>query len=96
MKKRMHLPPVFGCAELADFLGWSTRRVRNWCKRSEIGLQRIPCGRIEITYAQLLDKAPDVYYALLSAGAMASDTHVGKVEYLEQETCGDLRRPAET
>jgi hypothetical protein len=74
---RKRLPPVFGTAELAEFLGWPTHRVRRWCLRNGIGRRSAGRQRLEITYSQLLDRAPDVYYALLSAGAMDARVYVG-------------------
>lgn len=75
--KKKRLPPVFGTAELAELLGWSSERVRRWCVRREIGTQRAGRKHLEITYSQLLEKAPDVYYALLSAGALDASVYVG-------------------
>lgn len=74
---RKHLPPVFGTAELAAFLGWSTERVRRWCERNGIGRRCKDRQRLEITYSQILEKCPDVYYALLAAGAMEARAYVG-------------------
>ncbi len=71
---RKRLPPVFGTAELAAFLDWPTHRVRRWCLRNGIGRQAARHQRLEITYSQILDRAPDVYYALLAAGAMDATT----------------------
>jgi uncharacterized membrane protein len=68
--ERKRLPPVFGTAELAAFLHWPAHRVRRWCKRNGIGKTLGPRCRLEITFSQLLAQAPDVYFALLAAGAM--------------------------
>lgn len=76
---RKGLPPVFGTAELAKFLGWPSHRVRRWCKRNGIGKALAKGCRLEITYAQLLDRSPDVYYALLAAGAMDVTTRATPV-----------------
>ncbi len=70
MVKRRHLPPVFGTAELAEVLGWTSERVRRWCIRRGIGTRTGDRRHVEITYAQLLERAPDVYYALLSSGVL--------------------------
>ena len=72
MVKRGHIPPVFGTAELAELLGWSVRRVRRWCLRRGLGLRSKAGSRLEITYGQLLERAPDVYYTLLSRGVIDS------------------------
>lgn len=74
MVKRRHIPPVFGTAELADVLGWPVRRVRRWCLRRGLGFRSKDGSRLEITYGQLLERAPDVYYALLSRGVIDSGT----------------------
>jgi hypothetical protein len=78
MVKRKRLPPVFGTSDLANVLGWSSERVRRWCIRRGIGTQVAGRKRVEITYAQLLERAPDVYYALLAAGAMDASSGVGQ------------------
>lgn len=70
MRPRNRLPPVFGTAELALCLGWSTQRVRRWCRRRRIGRNVDEGHRIEITYSDLLERDPDVYYALLAAGVL--------------------------
>lgn len=69
MVKKKQLRPVFTVAELAEVLDWPTQRTRRALMR--LGVIEASTGRRAlITYADLIERAPSVYYALLAVGAV--------------------------
>ena len=72
VKPQPKLKPVFTVAELALVLGWSTQRTRRVLKR--LGVLGASNGRRAlITYSDLLEHAPSVYYSLLAVGAVETN-----------------------
>lgn len=75
--KRKTLPPMFGTAELADALGWSVQRVRRFCQKHGLGCDMRADGeRLVLTYAELIERAPQVYYTLCAAGLIRTSADV--------------------
>lgn len=68
--RRAVLGPVFTTAELAEVLDWDSQRVRRFVLNHGIVQKGRKWQRIQITYQDLLNHAPELYYSLLAAGVI--------------------------
>lgn len=69
------LPPIFYTRDMARVLGWSVQKTRRMLLRCGLCMRQGPSKRhrIVLTYADLLEHAPELYYSLVMRGAIKVD-----------------------
>jgi hypothetical protein len=63
------LGPVFTPGDLGKVLGWTTQKTRRLMKRIGLDMKGTN-GRFVITYADLIERAPELYHSLTIMGAI--------------------------